>query len=307
MVLLAKASISKGSAKVTTHIWIFESTKSYAKDANQRDIWLHEHPDKTWADHEHAEFIGLSIFYGIVFLVGMVILAGFILDLPIGKSAVVYFYVFGGPVLGGATAAGVYRLQLLARKKMYRSFRVINFVSLMGMVIFLAGMLVLTFMKITAPISHHWVWVMLALPYIGILIEELIHRRRKTQIEKETYTLEYWAKWVVRSRWLVSFHWDAYRVEEALKEIDDKLRSGVYDIELKNKAFFKRTEHLMLDLVRGNILSINDPKLNQIKQEITRLLQTFYFTAVVKFQKGKVHPMIKKYGKKEGEASLKLK
>ena len=303
MVFLASLTGTSGYEKDTSHIWVYKRSKAKAKDANVRDVWKHNHPGKSWEDHQERQFIGCSIFLVVAFLGFLTWLSNQIFSLPDSITAKRVFWQVGAPILGGLSAAVIAGLVSLTKDVKSGFLKVLNILAWILMGVGVVGGLVLTFLGHSLPISHNWIWAPLAAVGFFLALDSFIGRGKKKRSIKGGNEL---GNWVVK----VKSYYDGNvrrrefsAISAHLPSMDAKsfgimflevaaLQLGYLDYLMRDKGFFKETEGIMLDLVRGRPMSISDPELYNNRNEIIRALQAFYFYAVKKSGFA-IHPRIK--------------
>jgi hypothetical protein len=293
MVLLAYLVRSKdgGFEKDTSHIWVTYKTHSKVKDATIRDVWEHNHPGKKWGDHQTGQFIGCSVFLGIIFLIFMIWLTNTIFLLPQGNPAQRLFRQIGAPILGGLTAAAFIGLESLALNMKSSFLKVLNYLTLAAVAILLILLLIFTFIKRPLPFSQNWMWAVICAPLLFLLVDAISGKKQKTKASKGGAQLEEWAWQVIRERW--GYSDVEKKVGVVMQAARIILDNGEYDTLLYSDQFNQLTESLMLDLIQGRSMSIKDEDVYNARSEVIETLQAFYLYGCRNIKGYQMHPRIK--------------
>jgi len=283
-----------GYQKDNSHIWVFQRSGAKVKDATIRDVWEHNHPGKTWAQHQDNQFVGCSIFLLIGFIVFLFWLSARIFFLPVDNSGQRLFWQIGAPLLGGLSGGAFYGMQSFL--SIYKSdfFKLLHIIALVVTAIGVIGALVLTFLKIALPISPHWIWAAAGSPLLFLILDQIFGSAKKKKASKGGDELSAWVYKVME----FSHMWDIKKLKEIMLFSIYQLQQGEYDFDIKRGNFFKETESLMLDLVQGRSMSIGKDEIYRARDEVIKALQAFYFYSVEKFPQFKMHPRIIKALKK---------
>lgn len=316
MFLLAGLSQEKGNRVDLSHIWVYKGTKTKARDATVRDVWQRQHPGKSWDKEQGKLYTGCVIFLVIAYLILLIALSGKLFILPTDNTAQRIFWQVGAPVLGGLTMAAFFAIQAFGITTMKTGFfQVLHIIALVIMGLMVLTGLVLGFLKIPLPISHHWIWAVAGFSFLCMLLDPLAvsgsQKRATVRHEaaaKKGGQLEGWvlnvfriffvegydknelnlqlAEWTKRKSQGVNFYSSMLSVAIA------RLQSGELDYLLKDDEFFSETEAIMLDLVSGRQMSIENTDMYGARQDIIRALQLFYFHMVDMTSKRQIHPKI---------------
>lgn len=293
MVLLAYLVRSKdgGYEKDTSHIWVTPKSHSKVKDATVRDVWEHNNPGRKWEDHQTNQFIGCSVFLGIIFLIFMIWLANTIFLLPQNNPAQRFFWQIGAPILGGLTAAAFIGVESLALNMKSTFLKVLNYLVLAVLAVLLILLLVFSFVNRPSPFSHNWMWAVICAPLVLLLLYTIFGKKQQKQASKGGAKLEEWAWEVIRERWGYS-DVDG-KVGLTMQAARIILEHGEYDTLLYNDRFNQLTESLMLDLVQGRTMSIKDQEVYNARSEVIETLQAFYLYGCRNIKGFQMHPRIK--------------
>lgn len=283
-----------GYQKDTSHIWVFQRSGAKVKDATVRDVWEHNHPGKTWAQHQDNQFIGCSIFLVIGFIVFLFWLSARIFFLPVDNSGQRLFWQIGAPLLGGLSGGVFYGMQSFLSIYKLDFFKLLHIITLVVTALGAIGALVLTFLKIDLPISLHWIWAAAGSPLLFLILDQIFGSAKKKKASKGGDELSAWVYKVME----FSHMWDIDKLTEIMLFSIYQLQQGEYDFDIKRGEFFKETESLMLDLVQGRSMSIGMDEIYRARDEVIKALQAFYFYSVEKFPQFKMHPRIIKALKK---------
>ena len=297
LVLFATLFRSKdsGSEIDRSHIWVRPTSRAKVKDASVRDVWEHNHPGKTWADHQESQFIGVAIFLGLVFLWFMYWLAGKVFILPQDNTALRLFWQIGGPILGGLTAGLFILIESTIPDMKTDFFRVLNIIALVVLGLGVIGALIFAYLKKPLPISPNWLWAVMGLALLFLIMDAIAAGGKKKRASKGGGNMAAWVHEMTeklhRRDWSLildknNTHRNAMYVTQVM------LVQGELDYSLKDEAFFKRTEKLMLDLINGRSMSLSDDQMYNASREISETLQKVYFYSVDKLDFD-MHPRIK--------------
>ncbi len=286
-----------GYQRDTSHLWVYKRSGAKAKDASVRDVWEHQHPGKSWAQHQDNIFMFFTVVLVIGFLIFLYWLSGkFFTQLLLqAKTAQRLFWQIGTPILGGLTSGVFIGIQSFIKDYKSGFLRILHIVVLSVMVVGVIGALVLTFLGRKLPISHHWVWVPAGMTCLLLLLDSAIGGRKKKSSRKGGDEL---LGWVMKVMDMVG-RWDLDQLDALMVFATMQMQKGEYDWKLRRTDFFKETEDLMLDLVRGRSMAIENEALYRARDQVIKALQTFYFYSVEKFPECKLHPRIAKALKKK--------
>ena len=89
VVLIASLTSGKDSGfqKDTSHMWVYMRSGAKAKNASVRDVWKHQHPGKSWAQHQESIFITFAGILVVGFLVFLFWLSGEVFTFPQASTA----------------------------------------------------------------------------------------------------------------------------------------------------------------------------------------------------------------------------
>jgi len=88
--------------------------------------------------------------------------------------------------------------------------------------------------------------------------------------------------------------WDLENVEAIMVFATYQVQQGEYDWQARDKEFFHLTESILLDLIQGRPMSIDDQDIYHARDEVIKAVQAFYFYSVNKFPEFEIHPRIKR-------------
>jgi hypothetical protein len=296
MVFIASKISGKDSGyqKDTSHIWVYQRSGAKMKDATIRDVWEHNHPGKTWAQHQDNQFVGCAIFLAIGLIVFLFWLSARIFLLPTDNPGQRLFWQIGAPLLGGLSGGAFYGMQSFLSSYKSGFFKLLHIIALVVTALSVIGALVLSFLKIDLPISHHWIWTAAGSPLLFLILDQIFGSAKKIKASKGGDKLSAWVYAVME----FSYSWDQNKVKENMLFAIYQLQQGKFDYDIKKGDFFKKTESLMLDLVQGRSMSISRDEIYAARDEVIKALQAFYFYSVEKFPQFKMHPRIAKAIKK---------
>lgn len=297
LVLFATLFKSKdtGSEIDRSHIWVRPSSRAKVKDASVREVWEHNHPGKTWASHQKSQFITVAIFLGLLFLWFMAWLAAKVFVLPQDNIALRLFWQIGGPILGGLTAGLFILIESTIPDMKTDFFRVLNIIALVMLGLGVIAALIFAFLKLPLPISPNWLWAVMGVALLFLIMDAIAAGGKKKSASKGGGNLAAWVREMTeklqRRDWSLTLdknntHRNAMYVTQVM------MAQGELDYRLEDKAFFERTEKLMLDLINGRSMSIADREMVDASREITETLQKVYFYSVDKLGFD-MHPRIK--------------
>lgn len=87
--------------------------------------------------------------------------------------------------------------------------------------------------------------------------------------------------------------WDLDEIEAYMTLATIELQQEKLDWKIRNDRFFKLTEGVLLDLVRGKPMSISDDEIYSDRDSVIKAVQAFYFYMVEHFSECDLHPKIK--------------
>jgi hypothetical protein len=297
LVLIASLISGKdgGYQKDTSHIWVYKLSGSKVKDASVRDVWEHNHPGQSWAQHQESQFIGCSIFLGIAFVVFLAWLAAEIFVLPQDRMALRLFWQIGAPILGALSAGAFYGIQTQMANYKSGFLQVLHIVALVVMGVGVVGALVLSFLGRVLPISHNWIWAPAAATGLLLILDASLGGAKKKQASKGGDKIERWVMELMQ----MTGDWDMDKLDAIMVLATLQLQKGDYDWQARDEDFFKLTESVLLDLVQGKPMSIQNQDIYRARDQVIKTLQAFYFYSVEKFPEYSLHPRIKKVMTKE--------
>ncbi len=284
-----------GFQRDTSHIWVYQRSGAKVKDATVRDVWEHNHPGEKWAQHQENQFLGCSIFLSIGFVAFLAWLAAEILFLPADRTGLRLFWQIGAPILGGLSGGAFYGIQTYITKYKSGFLMVLHILALVVMFTGVVGGLVLTFLKMDLPLSHHWIWLPAGATFLFLILGSVTSGAKKKKAGKGGDKLE---NWVYKVMEMAHHRWDLDNVKTIMAFAAYQVQKGEYDWEIRDQDFFKETQTLMLDLVQGRPISIQTDEIYRAREEVIKALQTFYFYSVDKIPQFQLHPRIKKALKK---------
>ena len=290
VILIATSFSSGGYQKDTSHIWVYKRSGAKSHDANIREVWEHNHPGKKWEDHQAGQSIGCGIVLGIALIVFLAWLADQIFIIPEGRVGLRLFWVIGGPILGGLSALVVYGLQSTLSDYKSDVLKVLHIIALAVMGLGVIGALVLTFMKIPLPISHHWLWAPFGAMCIFLILDSASGKSKQKRAGKGGDKLEEWVMEVLSI--IQSWGMDDLEVKMYMAMVD--LEQGKLDWQVRTDKFFKLTESVLLDLVAGKPVAIDVDEIYRHRDTVIKAVQTFYFYLVNHFSEYSLHPRIKR-------------
>lgn len=287
-----------GFQRDTSHIWVYQRSGAKAKDATVRDVWEHNHPGKKWAQHQENQFLGWAVFFSIGFIVFLAWMTAQFLFLPADRIGLRLFWQIGAPILGGLSGGAFYGIQTSITKYKSGFLLVMHILALVAMGVGVIGALVLTFLKINLPISHHWIWLPAGITFLLLILGNISSGAKRKKAGKGGDKLE---NWVYKVMAITNNQWDIDNVKNIMLLATYQVQNGDYDWNLRDQEFFKETQSLMLDLVQGRQMSIQTDEIYRARHEVIKALQTFYFYSVDKIPQFQLHPRIEKALKKEGK------
>jgi len=296
VILIASLTSGKDSGfqRDTSHIWVYKRSRAKVKNASVRDVWEHQHPGKSWADHQESIFITFTVILVLGFLFFLFWLSGEIFTFPQTSTAQRLFWQIGAPVLGGLSAGVFIGIQSFITNYKSGFLRILHILALTVMVVGMIGALIFTFLEKDLPVSHHWVWVPAGMTGFLLFLDSGIGGQKKKRSRKGGDELMGWVMAVMD----MGGRWDLDQLEALMVLSTLELKKGEFDWKLRQSNFFNQTEDLMLDLVSGRSMSIENKEIYRARDQVIKALQTFYFYCVDKFPEYKLHPRIKKALKK---------
>lgn len=163
----------------------------------------------------------------------------------------------------------------------------------------LAARVVLLFIKIELPFSVNYFWIPIGLPVLLMLINVI---RTKTRALSDLYTQAHSTTldhWVITLERRIS----GENISLARGKIDHRqkmitARSSLFMAMEHNfigdPEFFNLTEQLLLNLVLGREVIIQNQDIYDAREEVVRTLQALYLYALDHFPQYEMHPAIKK-------------
>jgi len=290
ILLLATVFTGNGSAASNTHIWVYKGSTQKVKDATVAEVWKREHPGKSWETHQSNIYIAVAIILCAGFLILLASFAGEIFTLPMDRTGLRLFWQIGAPILGGLSAAIFYGLQTLIEGYKSAFLKVLHILSVVLTAVGVIGALVLTFMKRPLPISQNWLWAPIGLMVFSLILDRILSGVRKGRATKGGGQIEDWVGDVLD----MIRQYDTSKMNTLMGCAMVQLQMGELDWQIHDEKFFKKTEAILLDLVQGKPLSIDDRDIYYARDEVIKAVQTFYFYSVDKFREFEMHPRIRK-------------
>ena len=301
VIWFASILFGSGSGTSGTHIWVYQGTKNKVRDATEREVWEHNHPGKSWDDHQHTQFIGCSVVLVIGFLIFLVWLAAGNFDLPENRPWLRFFWQIGAPILGGLSAGAFAALQSVIKEYQSNFLATLHIIALILMGVGVIGALVLTFIRIDLPISYHWIWApagaTAVLPIIGVIaggVEKKQKVKKQERASEGGSNIVYW----VAKMMTFTDQYDIKKLDEIMADVITRIRIGDLDYNLRNQEFFDLTETIILDMVSGKPMAIQVDEIYNAQESVIKAVQTSYFYSVDKFSSFDLHPRIEKALKK---------
>ncbi|QRN82850.1 hypothetical protein JR338_10570 [Chloroflexota bacterium] len=291
ILLLGTLFMDSGSAASNTHIWVYKGSNRKVKDATVEEVWKRQNPGKSWDKHQSNIYITVTIILCVGFLFLLAKLAGSIFALPTDRPGLRLFWQIGAPILGALTAAIFYGLQTLIENYKSGFLKALHILALVLTAVGVIGALVLTFLKRPLPISQHWIWAPVGATAFFLLVDQILGGAKKERASKGGGNLEGWAYEV---KYMVASGMDIKDFRAIMEFAIYQLKAGELDWKIQNDKFFKQTEDILLDLVRGKSMSISDDKIYSASSEVTKAVQAFYFYSVENFTGYDMHPRIRK-------------
>ncbi len=291
VLLLATIFLPNGAAASGSHIWVYQGTNRKVKDASVREVWQRNNPGKSWDKHQSNQYIGCAIFLAIVFMAFLAWLAAEIFVLPAERVGLRLFWQIGSPILGGLSAGLFYGIESLIMTTLKSGFfKVLQIIALILTAIGVIGALVLTFLKRPLPISQNWIWAPIGASLIILILDSIFSGTRQKKAGKGGDKIE---RWVMEVAQMVG-QWDLENVEAIMVFATYQVQQGEYDWQVRDKEFFHLTESILLDLIQGRPMSIDDQDIYHARDEVIKAVQAFYFYSVNKFPEFEIHPRIKR-------------
>jgi hypothetical protein len=289
---LASLTKSSGFQKSSSHIWVTPRSHRKVKDATVRDVWKKHNPGKSWSEYQDKKVRDLGIFFALLFTIGVIWLNAELqlVRLPIWKQALAF-------LAGGGFSAFALKFLDLIGNPPYSS-RVKNilhylFLGLAGLS--LAGGLTLTILGNPLPISQHWVWAPLGAVFLLFALEMTLFQYLRAQKQKKAHEkgLEL-GKWVLRVMQEVNHLQKKDSIQLQGNTMMQKflacLGKGYLDHLYRAGDFFQETEDIMLALVTGQQISL-DEHLYKNREELIKAVQAAYFYGTQHFRH-EIHPKI---------------
>ncbi len=291
VLLLATIFLPNGAAASGSHIWVYQGTNRKVKDASVREVWQRNNPGKSWDKHQSNQYIGCAIFLAIVFMAFLAWLAAEIFVLPAERVGLRLFWQIGSPILGGLSAGLFYGIESLIMTTLKSGFfKVLHIIALILTAIGVIGALVLTFLKRPLPISQNWIWAPIGASLVILILDSIFSGTRQKKAGKGGDKIE---RWVMEVAQMVG-QWDLENVEAIMVFATYQVQQGEYDWQVRDKEFFHLTESILLDLIQGRPMSIDDQDIYHARDEVIKAVQAFYFYSVNKFPEFEIHPRIKR-------------
>jgi len=297
MFLIASMVLGSGAGSSGTHIWVYKSSNRKVRDASVKEVWQRQHSGKSWKKHEQAQFTGCIIVQVIGFLIFLIWLASELFTLPENQPGLRIFWQVGAPILGGLSSGAFIGIQSLITNYKSAFLKILHIIALVLMGIGVIGGLVLTFIGIDLPISHHWIWAPAGATGVLLIIQTIFsgvakgkQRKKQDRASASGGNLMLWVAAVMD----FSQQYDIKNLDAVMKDAVQKLQWGELDDLLWEQDFFDRTESIILDLVNGRQLSIQMDEIYQARESIIKAVQAFYFYSVKNISRHTIHPQIEK-------------
>lgn len=290
ILLLGTLFMDNGSAASNTHIWVHKGTTRKVKDATVKDVWKRQNPGKSWDKHQSNIYTTVAIILCVGFMYVLARLAGRIFTLPTDRTGLRLFWQIGAPILGGLSAAIFYGLQSLIGDYKSAFLKALHIVALGITAAGVIGALVMTFLKRPLPISYHWIWAPIGATVVFLILDQIFSSARKERASKGGDNLEIWVYEVMG----MVHQYETNQVKNIMGLATIQLQVGELDWQIRNEKFFKLTEAIILDLIRGKPMSIEESGIYNARDEVIKAVQAFYFYSVEKFRGFEMHPKIRK-------------
>lgn len=290
ILLFATVFMDKGSAASNSHIWVYKGSNRKVKDATVEEVWKRQHPGKSWDKHQSNIYIGAAIVLGIGFMFFLTQLAGKIFALPADRIGLRLFWQIGAPILGALSAAIFYGLQSLIESYKSNLLKILHIIALVLTGVSVIGGLVLTFLKHPLPISQHWIWAPIGAMAVFLILDKIFSGARKERASKGGGNLEVWVYEVMA----MVHQYETNQVKSIMGLATIQLQMGELDWQIRDEKFFKKTEAIILDLIRGKPMSIEESGIYSARDDVIKAVQAFYFYSVEKFRGFEMHPKIRK-------------
>lgn len=290
ILLLATVFMDSGSAASNTHIWVYKGSNRKVKDATVEEVWKRQHPGKSWDKHQSGIYTAAAIILSIGFMAFLSWLGGRTFTLPMDRVGLRLFWQIGAPILGGLSAGLFYGLQSLLEDYKSAFLKVLHIIALVLTAVGVIGGLVLTFLGRPLPISQHWLWAPIGATVLLLIIDSIFSSARKERASKGGGNLEVWVYEVMG----MAHQYETTQIKSIMGLATIQLQTGEMDWQIRNEKFFKLTEGIILDLIRGKPMSIEESGIYYARDEVIRTVQAFYFYSVEKFRGYEMHPKIRK-------------
>jgi hypothetical protein len=288
---------SRGYRISSSHVMVYKGTNRKFSNATVKQAWEHENPGRTWGDHEKDQQIAYFVMAAVIYLGILAWLATRLFVLPHDQTMLKLFWQFGGPILGGASSIVfiLFQRQLARYQKAF--FRILHLAALGIMLVGVVAALVLTFLKISLPVSQYWLWAPVGVMGLSFLLDGAIGRTKGSKYRREAakvdYKLEYWVGKVLA----MSYARASDDLEENLWRAQLMLDRGELRHEVKDKEFFYLTEAIMLDLVNRKPIPIQFEDVYHAQDFIIKTVQRCYAYMVRNVSDYNLHPRIKQASK----------
>lgn len=291
MLLLATVFLPNGSAASGSHIWVYKGSDRKVKDASIKEVWQRNNPGKSWDKHQSNQYIGCAIFLAIMFMAFLAWLAAEIFVLPTERAGLRLFWQIGAPILGGLSAGIFYGTESLIMTTLKSGFfKVLHIILLFMTAISVIGALVFTFLKRPLPISQYWIWAPIGATVVILILDSIFSGSKQKKAGKGGEKIERWVHEVIK----MIGQWSLDELEATMVFAAYQVQQGEYDWHLRDKEFFRLTESILLDLIQGRPMAINDQDIYHARDEVIKAVQAIYIYCVNQFPEFDIHPRIKK-------------
>jgi hypothetical protein len=304
VVIFAFKTLGKDSGyqKSTDHYWSYKPAGHKVRDANKREVWEHQNPGRKWEDRQEGQKMGAAAFLIIIMLIFFFWLSGTLFSQPPTGVFRQLLVRVGGPLLGGLSAWLIFEIQKYIPDYKFKPLMVLHIAALTIAVVAIIISLVFAVIQKPLPLSHHLVWVpigvTLLLPVLDRVADKAVRKSASKRYQKGVQSGHNLDDWLVEVIKMVSIEEINSNKLDSLEKIMEYavygLENGYYDYIFRNPDFFRKTEDLLLDIVKGNQLVINNQGTYDARMYIIQALQTCYFYAANKFPQYYVNPTIKK-------------
>ena len=252
------------------------------------------------------DYSGCSIVITLVVVIAFLALPLFFLTQE-EKASLSLLGQIAAAALGGLTALGLTALFKYRAKIEHKALKIPFILSMVLAGLTLAAMLILSFTEIELPFSRSLLWIPVGLPVLLALADIVIDNSRKatghthrdsssgtsSSLDAWVTTIEFYMVAQEKSRWTGKFNH-----HQEMRDAREALKAGTLDQALQDPKFFHLTEEILINLVLGREVLIQDQDIYQAREEVVRTLQAVYFYALDRFPQYQMHPALQKALKK---------